>query len=108
MLERPHRNTGERYDYFSCVGCRRKTTDCTRCAILVERIERKGEQAYATKSLAAEQAAAIGKPLHEVFDKLGGSTNDEPAMFTEQKTRLESERLKLVQAHYADMIPVDL
>ena len=108
MLERPRGNTSERYDYFSCAGRRHKTTACTRSAILVERIERKVEHAYAMKSLTDKQATAIGKTLHEVFDKLEGSTNDERAMLTEQQTRLESERLKLVQAHYADAIPVDL
>lgn len=108
MLERPQGNTGERYDYFSCSGRRRKTTSCTRSAILVERIELKVEQAYATKSLTEDQAAGVGKILHEVFDRLEGGASDERAALTEQKARLESERLKLVQAHYADAIPVDL
>ena len=74
----------------------------------MERIELKVEQAYATKSLTEDQAAGVGKILHEVFDRLEGGASDERAALTEQKARLESERLKLVQAHYADAIPVDL
>ncbi len=108
MFERPRGQTGERYDYFTCSGRRRSTTSCTRAAILAKRIERKIEQAYATKSLTAEQAAATGTILHDVFNHLEGSTKDERTALTEQQAKLEAERLKLVQAHYADAIPVDL
>ena len=93
---------------LTCSGRRRSTTSCTRAAILAKRIERKIEQAYATKSLTAEQAAATGTILHDVFNHLEGSTKDERTALTEQQAKLEAERLKLVQAHYADAIPVDL
>ena len=53
MIERPRDKTEDRYEYFTCSGQRRKTTNCTRSTIL-------------------------------------------------------AERLKLVQAHYADAIPHDL
>lgn len=37
MIERPRDKTGDRYEYFTCSGRRRKTTNCTRSAILAER-----------------------------------------------------------------------
>ncbi|RAW10216.1 hypothetical protein DPM12_19210, partial [Phytoactinopolyspora halophila] len=46
--------------------------------------------------------------LHRVFDQLEASSDDERAMLTSQRDKLEAERLKLVQAHYADAIPLDL
>jgi hypothetical protein len=43
-----------------------------------------------------------------VFDQLEAATDDERALLNTQKEKLDAERLKLVQAHYADAIPLDL
>ncbi len=43
-----------------------------------------------------------------MFDQLEGSSEDERKLLTAQRDKLEAERLKLVQAHYADAIPLDL
>lgn len=43
-----------------------------------------------------------------MFDQLEGSSEDERKLLTAQREKLEAERLKLVQAHYADAIPLDL
>ena len=44
----------------------------------------------------------------KVFDQLEASTDDERKLLVGQIEKLEAERLKLVQAHYADAIPLDL
>lgn len=46
--------------------------------------------------------------LGQVFDALAASTNDERALLAGQKSKLEAEQVKLLQAHYADAIPIDL
>ena len=46
--------------------------------------------------------------LGAVFDQLKATTDDERALLNTQKDKLGAERLKLVQAHYADAIPLDL
>lgn len=46
--------------------------------------------------------------LGAVFDQLEATTDHERALLTTQKEKLDAERLKLVQAHYADAIPLDL
>ncbi len=46
--------------------------------------------------------------LGQVCGTLAESTNDEQKLLAGQKAKLEAERLKLVQAHYADAIPIDL
>ena len=56
MIERPHDKTGDRYEYFTCSGRRRKTTNCTRSAILAERVESKIERTYQRNSLTETQA----------------------------------------------------
>ena len=43
-----------------------------------------------------------------MFDKLEASSSDKRTLLETQKAKLDAERLKLVQAHYADAIPRDL
>ncbi|SCX05921.1 hypothetical protein CJBVI_0444 [Corynebacterium jeikeium] len=105
MIERPRDKTGNRYEYFTCSGRRRKTTNCTRSAILAERAEAEIERTYQRNSLTQPQAEHVRKVLNDVFDQLKGSSEDERKLLTAQRDKLEAERLKLVQAHYADAIP---
>ena len=108
MLERPRDKSGDRYEYFTCSVRRRKTTQCTRSAILAERAEAEIERTYQRNSLTQTQAEHVRKVLNDVFDQLEGSSEDERKVLTAQRDKLEAERLKLVQAHYADAIPLDL
>lgn len=108
MIERPRDKAGDRYEYFTCSGRRRKTTNCTRSAILAERAEAEIERTYQRNSLTQTQAEHAPKVLNDVFDQLEGSSEDERKLLTAQRDKLEAERLKLVQAHYADAIPLDL
>lgn len=43
-----------------------------------------------------------------MFDALAESTSDERTLLEGQKIKLEAEQVKLLQAHYADAIPIDL
>ena len=52
----PRDKTGDRYEYFTCSGQRRKTTNCTRSAILAERAEAEIERTYQRNSPTETQA----------------------------------------------------
>lgn len=105
MIESPRDKTGDRYEHFTCSGRRRKTTNCTRSAILAERAEAEIERTYQRNSLSRTQAEHVRKVLNDVFYQLEGSSEDERKLLPAQRDKLEAERLKLVQAHYADAIP---
>ena len=107
MIERPRDKTGDRYEYFTCTGRRRKK-GCTRTAVHAPRIEQQIEATYGTNALTSHQAERVREVLHQVFDKLEASSSDERSLLEAQKGKLDAERLKLVQAHYADAIPLDL
>jgi len=107
IIERPRDKAGDRYEYFTCSGRRRKN-GCTRSAILAARIEDRIEAAYGSNGLTADEAAHVRAVLRQVFDQLEAASGDERAVLTAQRDKLEAERLKLVQAHYADAIPLDL
>lgn len=67
MIERPRDKQGDRYEYFTCSG-RRKKNGCTRSAILAERIEDRVERNYSTNGLTDEEAEHVSQVLHQVFD----------------------------------------
>ncbi len=66
------------------------------------------ERDYSANGLSDEEAQRVSQVLHQVFTQLEASSDDERAVLTAQRDKLEAERLKLVQAHYADAIPLDL
>ena len=108
MIERPRDKNGDRYEYFTCSGRRRKRTSCTRSAILAKRLEQRIEATYHTNGLTTNEAERVREVLQQVFDQLEASSDDERQLLEAQKDKLDAERLKLVQAHYADAIPLDL
>ncbi len=63
---------------------------------------------YQRNSLSQAQAVHVRKVLNDLFDQHEGFCEDERKPLTAQRDKLEAERLKLVQAHYADAIPLDL
>ena len=108
MIERPRDKQGGRYEYFTCTGRRRKRTSCTRSAVLAARVEQRIEATYAANSLTEVEANRVKTVLNAVFDHLESSSDDERKLLQTQRDKLDAERLKLVQAHYADAIPLDL
>ncbi|GAA2089011.1 hypothetical protein GCM10009823_04460 [Brevibacterium salitolerans] len=108
MFERPRNHQGVAYDYFTCTGRRFKRNTCQRTAVLTHRVEQSIENQYKQVSVTKEEAAKIESVLGQVFDTLAESTSDEKKLLAGQKAKLEAEQVKLLQAHYADAIPVDL
>ncbi|VEI02455.1 Resolvase, N terminal domain [Acidipropionibacterium jensenii] len=107
MIECPTGKSGITYEYFTCSG-RRKKNGCTRSAILTDRIEDRIDSTYGANGLTPDEADRVREVLGAVFDQLEATTDHERALLTTQKEKLDAERLKLVQAHYADAIPLDL
>ena len=93
MIERPRDKTGDHYEYFTCSGRRRKTTNCTRSAILAGRAKAEIECTYQRNSLSQTQAEHVRKFLNDIFDQLEGSSEDERKRLTTQRDKLEAERL---------------
>lgn len=108
MYERPRNHQGIAYDYFTCTGRRLKRNTCQRSAILVHRVEDHITHAYQQQGVTSDEATRIKSVLGRVFDALAAASADERATLSAQKAKLEAEQVKLLQAHYADAIPIDL
>ena len=104
------RNTGNggTYEYFMCVKKKTKANNCRRPAVRLERIE-DGIAAFYTRfqitQTRVEQIRA--GVLAEMADRQAeAKLSVERA--TKTKTRLQAERQKLLEAHYAGAIPQDM
>ena len=99
---------GNVYCYFVCSGRHSKRTDCTRQAMLIEDIEKLVEDYYTRVQITPAQQDALAGMLHHEFDRLMAAETEELARLTANRDRLESEQDRLMQAHYADAIPLSV
>ena len=97
---------GNVYCYFVCSGRHSKRTDCTRGAILIEDVEKLIEDYYAHVQISPAQRDALSGMLHHEFDRLMAAETDELERLTKHRDRLEHEQDRLMQAHYADAVPL--
>ena len=100
---------GKIYPYFVCVGRHQKRTDCTFKAILIETVERKVEAHYAApRSQPGRTRRAPSDALATSSPPSTRRAAAERRRLEKQRKRLLAERAKLLQAHYAEAVPLDL
>ena len=101
-------HAGVIYDYFYCLGRQRDRWSCDQTVMRIKTVERLIEDHYVTVTLAPEQLEAVRSALkHALADKKRRAEVDERAA-ARRIQRLDAERHKLLQLHYADAMPVDL
>jgi site-specific DNA recombinase len=99
---------GAVYPYYLCLGRHQKRTDCTRKAILIATVEDLIEEVYANYQLEERFREAIETMLKT---ELSAGRYEAEATARElhtQRQRLTHEQAKLLQAHYAGAVPLDL
>ncbi len=99
---------GTIYPYFVCASRHAGRGDCTRQAMLIEQVERLIERFYAKVQIDPETIEAISAMIHARFDEMMAEGAAELADLASRRTQLEGEQQKLLQAHYAGAIPLDL
>jgi DNA invertase Pin-like site-specific DNA recombinase len=96
------------YPYFVCIGRQQKRTACTQRAIRIELAEAAVVDHYKTVQLTDQELASLRVFLGEELAKLRRDVDRERATQTRRLGKLNGERQKLLNAHYADAIPLDL
>ncbi len=108
MVSNAKNRHGNVYPYFVCSGRHSKRTNCTRGAILIEDVEHMIERYYERVQITPAHREALGGMLHHEFDRLMADETDELNQLTTNRDRLQHEQERLLHAHYADAIPLDL
>ena len=99
---------GTTYTYLTCSGRKTRTTACQRQAMPTGIIEELIEDEYRTLALSPELRDAVEDLILEDFDALEGASEGERKELAQQRVELVAQRQKLLDAHYAGAIPIDL
>lgn len=108
ILSHSRGRRGTVYPYFCCLGRHGKHNDCTKRAELIETIEGKVQDLYTRVQLAPELRDAIELTLIEELEAINEEALLERTSLEKRHARLLGEQAKLMQAHYADAVPVSL
>jgi site-specific DNA recombinase len=99
---------GDIYPYFICVGRHQRRTNCTRKALLISVVESLVEAFYTDVALDDDLRQQVETMLISELEADRTRVETEQHALTVQQQRLRNERAKLLQAHYAGAIPLDL
>jgi site-specific DNA recombinase len=99
---------GGTYPYFICIGRQRDKTSCQQRAIRIEQAEEAIAAHYATVQLPEAEVAALRAFLSGELSKLRADSERERGAQERRLGKLVDERKKLLDAHYAGAVPLDL
>lgn len=108
ILTNAKSGTGVIYPYFICAGRHKKRTNCDRKAMYVPDVEAAVEDYYRNVDIPEHIIGALRELIHSEFDRLYATAKSERKAQLAERSRLHDERAKLLQAHYAAAVPIDL
>jgi site-specific DNA recombinase len=108
IVSRTKNRHGTVYPYFVCIGRHQRRTTCTRKAMLIEDIEKKIEAYYGSIRLTPERTEELRAFVQGEFDRRRLMLEAEERIQRRRVDQLKGERARLLQAYYADAIPLDL
>ena len=108
LIQYAKSRSGVRYPYYSCAGRHGKRNECKQRSVLIEEIERQVEALYHDISFTPEFRKQMEDWLQSEIQKSADEFSGERQRLEREKGKLERKQRKLLEAHYADAIPLDL
>jgi site-specific DNA recombinase len=102
------RGNGGHYAYFYCLGRQKKRTACQQPYVSVETVERSVIDYYASVDFSQHDIEELREIVVERIDQERRLTTKALHRQEQRLAQLDRERRKLLQAHYADALPLDL
>jgi site-specific DNA recombinase len=99
---------GTVYPYFICIGRQQRRTDCTQKAVRIDDVERLVEEHYATVTPGRDLIEQLRSLLEEELASQRHLADEERLIQKRRVGALKEERRKLLEAHYADAVPLEL
>jgi len=104
--------SGAYYPYFVCAGKlgkgEQRKQRCKQHAVLIPKVEEAVEKLYDQVSLAPETRQLLEAWLIEEIERSSESSKAEIADLEKQRRKLKDEEAKLLQAHYAEAVSLEL
>ena len=95
------------YHYFVCAR-RHRVHDCTFKAVLIDEVEARVAELYQQIRLSSDDRRDIERYLRAEFAHIQANRQQDIQRLTTRQQQLEDQRHKLLEAHYAGAIPLDL
>ncbi len=102
------KGNGGTYPYFICGGRQRDPASCKQRAVRIEQVEAAIAAYYGTVQLPPDEVERLRAFLGQELAKLRSDADRERGVQERRLRKLQGEREKLLQAHYADAITLDL
>jgi site-specific DNA recombinase len=99
---------GQKYDYFYCLGRQKHRSDCTQTYVAMDLVEDRVADLWRSVVLPADVRAALRRAVLDLAERTQTEQSAEIGRCTARLARLDAEREKLLQAHYAEAVPLDL
>ena len=99
---------GQIYPYFVCSYRQRHRTECSFKAVLIDEVDIAIADLYHHIHITPEDRRTIEKYLRLELDHIYARQHTHTQTLTTQARKLKTQQAKLLEAHYADAIPLDL
>ena len=99
---------GQIYPYFVCSYRQRHRTECSFKAVLIDEVDAHIADLYRHIHITPDERRAIEKYLRGELDHIYARQHTHIQKLTTQARKLKTQQAKLLEAHYADAIPLDL
>lgn len=108
MLTNAKSPRGVIYPYFICAGRHARRSNCEQKSMFVPDVEAAVEDYYRRVQIPKHVLTALRTLVTEQLDQLHATAKQERHIHVLERDELRNERTKLLQAHYAGAIPIDL
>ena len=99
---------GHIYPYFVCSYRQRHRTECSFKAVLIDDVDHAVADLYRHIHITPDDRHAIEKYLRGELDRLYARQHAHTRTLTAHARALKAQQAKLLDAHYADAVPLDL
>jgi hypothetical protein len=103
-----HRGNGGLYEYIHCVKKKLKVNNCARGGIRLTAVEDGMSRFFRTFQPSRERIGALREGVLVEFQAQSADAQENAERAKKRRAGLLDERAKLLQAHYAGAVPVDL
>jgi site-specific DNA recombinase len=97
----------KRYGYFYCLG-QKRNSDCVESYTSADELEQAVKELYKTIQLTPQAAAKLRSDLEQEITKRCSSSLKEKKALAKKTEQLTAEQFKLMQAYYAEAVPLDI
>ena len=99
---------GTIYPYFYCLGKQEHRTACTQRTVRIEQVEERVALLWQHERLSEPEREQLEAFIRSELAGLDETNRSERTRQATRVAHLKAERQKLLQAHYADALPLDL